>query len=99
MGAMIVGLGLAAWGAGCGGRSVLFVDRIEEGRAVLVNEAGGVEHADAADLPPSAGEGDVLVDWKPDPAEAEARRRDIAARRARLLHDDGADLLLEDDGR
>ena len=47
---------------GCGaGKSVTVVDRLEEGRAVLVTERGEEVPAAAAELPAGTREGDVLV--------------------------------------
>lgn len=73
--------------AGCAG-GALFVDQIEDGRAVLIDEDGNVQRVPASALPPDAGEGD----WIGPAPDSRAR---IAALRRRLTeHDDGRDLIL-----
>jgi hypothetical protein len=80
--------------SGCGVRSVVVVDRIEEGVAVLVDERGQQQSMPAAQLPPGAAEGAVLVDGEPDGDERRRLIEEAQARRARLLADDGRDLDL-----
>ncbi|HEY3448036.1 MAG TPA: DUF3006 domain-containing protein [Myxococcales bacterium] len=101
---MRVGLEAAAafalLASGCGlGRSVYSVDRVEEGRAVLVDEHGETVTVKAADLPQPPSEGDVLVDFQADAKERERLLYDIRERRSRLLQKSGggsaAELSLE----
>jgi len=92
MRAVAAGL-VAVLGCGTGG-GVQVVDRIEGDWAVLVDEQGEQGRVPREAFP-DVGEGDVLVDYVPDPHERARRMRDIAARRARLLRDDGADLVLD----
>jgi hypothetical protein len=75
--------------AGCAPEP-LFVDQLEDGRAVLLDAHGRAYRLPASELPADAGEGRWLG-GAPDP-EAAAR---IAALRARLTRDDpGGDLVL-----
>ncbi len=91
---MRVGLEAAAafalLASGCGlGRGVYAVDRVEEGKAVLVDEHGETMTVEAADLPGRPVEGDVLVDFKADERERERLLFDIRERRGRLLQRSG----------
>lgn len=74
----------------------VFVDRVEGKRAVLELPGGGTLEVDAADLPAGTEEGEWLrLAFERDPAETEGRRRDVAARQARLsADDDGSDIVL-----
>jgi len=88
-------LGAALALAGCAGpppfaNSPLFVDQIDEGRAVLIDAHGQVHRWPAAWLPPDAGEG-AWVGGAPDPA-FEARVASL--RQALARDDDGGDLTL-----
>lgn len=62
------------------------VDQVDEGRAVLVNPADGTARVvDARTLPANAGEGDVVVDGRLDPALAAQNRARVRAARSRLV--------------
>jgi hypothetical protein len=97
--AMAAALGLAACGWSCGGRTVVVVDRVEEGMAVLVDERGQQLAARAEDRPSDAVEGAVLVNGEVDEAERRRMVQEAQERRARLLDDDGCDLDLSRAGR
>ena len=86
-------LGLAGCPSGLSG--VWCVDRIDEGRAVLVDESGATRVVDAADLPPGVRDGAVLVDGVRDLARERAAQARVHARREALRRgDDGRDLVL-----
>ena len=75
--------------AGCASRP-LFVDQVEDGRALLIHPDGMIERVPASTLPPDAGEGD----WLGDPPDS-LRPGRVAALRVRLAQpDDGRDLAL-----
>ncbi|MGC4117178.1 MAG: DUF3006 domain-containing protein [Myxococcales bacterium] len=91
---MRVGLEAAAafalLASGCGlGRSVHTVDRVEDGRAVLLDEQGQTVVVRASELPQAPHEGDVLVDFKTDEKERERLLFDLRERRNRLLQRSG----------
>lgn len=101
---MRVGLEAAAafalLASGCGlGRGVYAVDRVEEGRAVLVDEHGDTVTVKESELPQPPHEGDVLVDFRADEKERERLLFDIHERRRALLKKagggDGSDFSLE----
>jgi hypothetical protein len=85
-------LGLAGCPTGLSG--VWCVDRIDEGRAVLVDESGASRVVDAADLPPGTRDGAVLVDGVRDVAREQAAAARVRAHRQALRRDDGRDLVL-----
>ena len=90
-------LALALWAlCGCGTTRTLYViDQIDEGRAVLIAEDGTLVTTAAADLPPGAQEGEVLVDGRRDDAERARLQAEIDELRSRLSQgDDGRDLTL-----
>jgi hypothetical protein len=76
--------------------ALAFIDRIEDGVAVLVLEAGGEVRLPRALLPAGSVEGDaVRIALAADPAARDAARAEVKARRARLAgDDDGGDLKL-----
>jgi hypothetical protein len=81
---------------GCGaGKSVTVVDRLEEGRAVLVTERGEEVPAAAAELPAGTREGDVLVDGRRDDGARTRQKAEISALRRRLNRAETGDLSLE----
>ena len=75
--------------AGCAG-GAMFVDQLEDGRAVLIDEGGGVHRVPASLLPPDAGEGS----WIGDPPLPDPRTRVATLRHKLAAHDDGRDLTL-----
>ena len=82
--------------AGCGaGRSVCVVDRVERGRATLVDDAGQQRQEAVADLPAGAVEGAVLVDGQLDDRERERLKAEIAGLRRRLAAGSAGSFSLE----
>ncbi len=64
--------------------SMWVVDRVVEGRAVLIAPSGATRTVAASELPRNAAEGDVLVDGRIDPTERTRLEREIERLRARL---------------
>lgn len=96
MGRLLVGVGLLAAG-GCGAlRSPYFVDRVEDGRAVLVTEDGESMSVELDELPSGAKEGDWIVDGRIDEQlRVRTQERIEQKRRALMAEDDGGDLALD----
>lgn len=64
---------------------VRWVDRVEAGRAVLVDEAGWRRIQPVSELPDGAAEGDAIHRGRLLPSCRRAMRRDVRRRRRRLL--------------
>lgn len=77
----IVGAAVGACGAVEG---TWVIDRIEEGRAVLVSDRGDSRSVARRELPAGAREGDVLVAGRIDATERARRERAIEDLRGRL---------------
>ena len=93
-----MGVGLEAAAAfallatGCGlGRGAYAVDRVDEGKAVLVAHNGEVVTVKADQLPRKPTEGDVLVDFQLDEKERERLLFEVRELRGRLIEKSGAE--------
>lgn len=70
--------------SGCGAPVRSYVDRIEEGIAVVEDETGGRRRVRVNSLPPAVREGDVVVDGRIDPGERLRLEERLRTARARL---------------